>query len=537
MGVADRIGRERFEEIRRRAIRRRKRRRQQRTDGRAAVRKFRRYRDDPVRYAREVLGIEAWTSQAELLQAVADHDRVLCRSGHKCGKSLACVVLALWWVSTRARGYVVLTAPSFHQVKDILWRELREWYPKVRTALGGGELPKDPGTGLELEGGRRIIGLSTSKPENLAGISGSELLFVVDEGSGFPDDLYEVLKGNAAGGAKIVGISNPTRTVGWFFEGFRRGTYDLSPANDNGVPAHRWRLLHISSEDAARWNAENDNAIPGLATWSWVEEMREDEGPDYLESAVYLVRVLGAFPSQSTDAVVGYGLVRAAIQRWREDLEAEQRDPLVIGLDVARFGDDETMLQAVRGRFAYRARPVDPGDGNQVANAAVKYALELRREQRGEQVRINVDGKGVGASVVHALKVHPKVKEGRVRVCDIDVSSASDDDDHRNLRSQIWFGISSWLKDGGALPEDELLEAELVAPTYTFDVHGRKQVERKEVTRKTLRRSPDRADALGLAVYRGRGVEYGYEPALEEGDDDEDDEGWESLRAGGGGAL
>jgi hypothetical protein len=158
----------------------------------------------------------------------------------------------------------VLTAPTFHQVKDILWRELRFWYPRVQAELGGEELPKDPATGLHLPGGAEIVGISTKAPENLAGISGANLLFIVDEASGFPDELYEVIKGNSAGGAKIVAISNPTRTVGWFYQGFRRGTYDLRPANDNGIPSHRWRLLHISSEETPNVLA-NAELVPGLA--------------------------------------------------------------------------------------------------------------------------------------------------------------------------------------------------------------------------------------------------------------------------------
>lgn len=463
------------------------------------------YREDPVSFFREVLRVEPWARQAELIAAVGAHDRVLCRSGHKCGKSLSCVGLALWWVATRRRGRVILTAPTFRQVKDILWRELRFWYPRVQHALQGDDLPKDPATGLHLPGGREIVGISTNQPENLAGISGAELLFIVDEASGFPDDLYEVIKGNAAGGAKIVAISNPTRTVGWFFAGFKRGTYDLAgPAS-----ASRWRLLHISSEETPNV-LERTDAIPGLATAGWVEEMREECGPDYEMNAVYLVRVRGEFPAESTDAVIPLRAVNEAKRRW-ESVPAQDEAPLVLGVDVARFGDDETVIQPVRGSYAWSPTTLSKADGPTVAEEVVRIALAMRSGER-ERVRINVDGIGVGSSVVDALKRHEACAEGQIYVVDVNVGEAADDEDHANLRSQLWFGLRTWLLEGGAIPDDDGLESELLAPTYTFDARGRKKVMSKEDIRKVIGRSPDRADALCLAVYRGQVADYDYEP-------------------------
>lgn len=468
--------------------------------------RFEAYRDDPVAFFREVLRVEPWDRQAQLIDAVGSHDRVLCRSGHKCGKSLSCVGLALWWVATRRQGRVILTAPTFRQVKDILWRELRFWYPRVQHTMGGDDLPKDPATGLHLPGGREITGVSTNQPENLAGISGAELLFIVDEASGFPDELYEVIKGNAAGGAKIVAISNPTRTVGWFYEGFKRGTYDLEAAN---VPASRWRLIHISSEETPNVLGGTD-AIPGLATAGWVEEMREECSPDYESNAVYLVRVRGEFPTEATDSVIPLRVVHEAQKRW-EDVPPEAAAPLVLGVDVARFGDDETVIQPVRGGYAWLPTTLSKADGPTVAEEVVRLALAMRSGER-ERVRINVDGIGVGSSVVDALRRHEACAEGDVFVVDVNVGESADDEDHSNLRSQLWFGLRTWLIEGGAIPDDDSLESELLAPTYTFDARGRKKVMSKEDIRKVIGRSPDRADALCLAVYRGRSTEYDYEP-------------------------
>jgi phage terminase large subunit len=460
-------------------------------------RRFRKYINDPVGFFRDELGIDPWSLQAALIGAVGLHDRVLCRSGHKCGKSLACVGLALWWVATRARGHVVLTAPTFHQVKDILWRELTIWYPRLRSKLRGGDLPKDPATGLDLAGGRKIIGISTAKPENLAGISGAELLFIIDEASGFPNELFEVIMGNSGGGAKIVAISNPTRTVGWFFDGFKKGTYDLAPANDNGIPESRWRLLHISSEQSPNIVANDNGALyPGLAEPKWLAWMRDECGPDYENSALYLVRVRGEFPTEATDSVISLKFVTDATARWK-GLAPPLTGPLSIGVDVARFGDDETVIQVVRGSYAWEPIILTKADGPTVADAVARAALLHRRGT--ERVRVNIDGIGVGASVVDSLTRHDA--RTFMSITDVNVGSGSDDDNHTNLRSQLWFGIGVWLREGGTIPDDDRLTSELLAPTFTFDELGRKKVMSKKAIRQILQRSPDRADALALAVY------------------------------------
>lgn len=496
--------------------------------------RYRKYIDDPVGFFRDELGVDPWDEQARLIEAVAHHDRVACRSGHKCGKSLSCAGLALWWVATRPKGRVVLTAPTFHQVKDIIWRELRLWYPKVQAALDGTDLPLDPATGLSLPGGRQIVGISTKQPENLAGFSGPEQFFIIDEASGFPDELFEVVQGNAAGGAKIAAISNPTRTVGWFFRAFKSGTYDLAPANDNGErneeDSTRWRLVHISSEHTPNVKLGR-RVVPGLATRQYIAEMRRDCGPDWEKSAVYLVRVRGEFPTEATDSVIGLGQLLAAHQRYSpaNDTGPER---LVIGVDVSRFGGDETILCPRRGRLVFPCEAIQRADGPTVADAIARLALTLRRA--GEVVRVNIDGIGVGASVVDALRAHEAAKKGHLEVVDVQVGTAADDDDHVNLRAQLYFLVQRWLRDGGALPEDDLLDAELLAHTYSFDKVGRKQIVAKETIRRILGRSPDRADALALSLYEGRGVAYdGFQtPTADEADDDDDN--WGDGASGGG---
>lgn len=494
--------------------------------------KYDQYHDDPVAFFREVLGVDPWelhphdqwfgpepgqASQADLIRAVGEHDLVACASGHKIGKSITAVGLSLWFVCTRRNARVLLTAPTFNQVKSILWRELRNLFrDRALADKLGAELPLDPSTGLQLPDGNEIVGISTKTKENLAGFSGANLLFIIDEASGFPDDLWEVISsGNAAGGAKIFVISNPTRTSGWFYDLFRR-------------KLRGWVLFKVSSEMTPNVRS-GQKLIPGLATREFIESMREkcggselqsDGEPAYRKDAVYQVRVRGEFPSQGSQAVVPAALLERAVAKWKPDPQLFADEPPVVGVDVARYGNDKTVILPVRGLYAFKPVTVLDADGNAVAAEVIKVCYAVRVGVG--RVRVNIDGIGVGASVVDALKTCKEVLAGWIYLVDLNVGEAADEDEvnkerhdgpprqhYFNLRSQVWFGVTEWLKAGGTVPDlDELIQ-ELLCATYTFDLKNRKKVVAKDIMKEILGRSPDYADALCLAVYSGpRGRVY-----------------------------
>jgi hypothetical protein len=95
-------------------------------------------------------------------------------------------------------------------------------------------------------------------------------------------------------------------------------------------------------------------------------------------------------------------------------------------------------------------------------------------------------------------------ERGELDVVPVNVAEAATSEGYHRLRDQLWFGLLDWLKEGGAIPDDPKLFSELVAPTYFFDARGRQEVEEKDAIKKRLRRSPDRADALCLAVFEKR---------------------------------
>lgn len=497
------------------------------------------YYDDPVGFARDILGIEPWGRQREILEAAAKHDRVLVRSGHKVGKSLAAVILALWFVATRRRARVLITAPTFEQIKHIIWRELDIYYPRVgRIMEGPPHLPLDPRTGVAFSGNRQIFGRAARTKEGAAGVSGAEMLFIVDEASGFPDEQYEALKGNAAGGVKIVAFSNPTKASGWFFEGFRNGL---------------WHCIHVSSEESpnvvaalARERAaqrdpnapmaprgdqvEHEDEIPGVAGWPWVLEMRRECGVNYRTHPIYQVRVLGEFPSAGPNAIMSLDGVTAARKRWddhvRRNLEASRAidhgiwGALELGIDPARFGDDDCVIFPRRGRFLYEPRVLSGRVlGAQIAEAAVQCVRELRRARMDDgPVVVKIDPLGrAGVEAAAAIRAHEAHKNGELVLVEVDVNRAADNEEaYSDLRTQLWFAGAQWIGDGldedgnpipldaqgPMLPPCPQLTKELLTSTYGFDARGRQLAASKDAMRAILKCSPDHADAFNLAVYR-----------------------------------
>ena len=429
--------------------------------------------------------LSAWPRQAELLRLVASNDHVACKSGQKTGKSNSLAILALWWCVTRPRSRVLLTAPSSHQIKNILWPEIRQLHTNARYRLGG-ELFIDPSKGLVWGDKWGIFAVTTDKPERIQGISGSRQLIIIDEASGYPEPLFGALQGNLAGGGKMVMTSNPTQTSGTFYDAF-------------GKNREHWARVSISSLETPNFNPDLTR-VPGLANPEWLAFSALEWGGE--DSPLYQTRALGNFPSQASNAVVGSALVDAAVARWAT---MPDEGPLTLGLDVARFGDDDSAIAPRRGNKVYPLLIERGKSTDQIAGWALQHATALR--QGDETVTINVDSIGVGGGVEDALKAY-KLKW--LIVNGINASErANDSEKFANRRAEMAFGVADFLRQGGAIPQDGKLEGELVAPTYDFDPQGRMRVESKDAIKKRIKRSPDRADAVALAVHRAHARKQG----------------------------
>jgi hypothetical protein len=258
---------------------------------------------------------------------------------------------------------------------------------------------------------------------------------------------------------------------------------------------------NASNPDPSTWH-------PGLAGREWIDRQLAIHGAD---SAFADVRIFGNFPKQGANAVCGLELVEAAQKRHAlPDVLPSGGLPklerLRVGVDVARFGDDDSVIYMVRGFRTVLVHAVHGHDTQQIAGLVRRLvAEESERYCREKMIRaeerpvIKVDGIGVGAGVVDALRVGVAPGE----IVDVNASEVANDQTLYGLaRSEMWFAARDWIRDGGTLPPDaKLLVGELTACLYKFDARGRYMVESKDELKARLKRSPDHADALCLAVY------------------------------------
>jgi len=455
-----------------------------------------RWAHNPVLFARQVFGADPWAKQCEVLQAVDEHPYVATRSGHKVGKSWVDAAVAHWWVCTRPGGLAVFTAPAGHQVENVLWPEFRRLY-EVAARRGyhlGGHLYDDYHKGLRYADGRNVRGLTTRDPEAFAGISAPNLLLIVDEASGFPQKIFDAVFGNSTGGGHLLLTGNPTRTSGTFFDAFHS-------------KRAAWKNIRVSSRETPNFTP-GARRIQGLASPEGVAQLEAHFG---VGSPVLEVRVEGNFPRGGICCVVSLGQVEDAENRWLDHQnEPPPDEPLYVGLDCGREGDDQTVAVPRRGHRALAVLDGLPkGDGPDTAGR-VMQALHSCKINGRELVRpaekpiINVDVIGVGTSVFDALKRRDDCVAVPVNGSSSPtVEPPPGTPGYHNLRAQLHFETSHWLSNAGEIPQHSLLQGDLLAPEYFFDSNGRFQVEEKKQIKSKLGRSPDHGDALALSIFEG----------------------------------
>ena len=443
-----------------------------------------RYRDKPVEFAREVLGIEKlWSFQIELLEAIRDHKRVAVASGHKVAKSFTAAVVALWWFCSYEDARVVLTAPTARQVDKILWREIRKMHARARIPIGG-----EPGglarTGLVAPDLREIVGFTAKEAEGVAGVSGANLLYIPDEASGVPQEIFEAIEGNRAGGARLLLLGNPTRNEGEHFDAFF-GKSEF------------YKTIRVSSESTPNAITGKD-VIPGLATREWIEEKRREWGED---SALWKIRVKGEHALSEDGKIISVALLVDAEERW-DDAEAVGR--LCIGIDPAGPGDegDETAFASRRG---FKVTKLRTWRGlNEDAIVAQLVGVIAEDAELGEVPLVVVDSLGeVGSKVARKLRAYLEDHPGAFELVTVRGSDRATREPavYHLRRDELWANMTRWLREGGAIPSDTKLSAELHAPDWVTNLAGKLKASDKRELRRALGRSPDRADACCLAVW------------------------------------
>ncbi|WP_437958583.1 hypothetical protein WME76_02235 [Sorangium sp. So ce119] len=461
------------------------------------------YQRAPVRFCEEQLGFEPWDRQAEVLEALVPPGAwVSVVSGHKIGKSSLAAGAAHWFSSSFEEARVVLLAPKAEHIRVVIWREVTKFYKRSgrcsscraiearenRTPdpcpfcspLGDPEwLSVEPHRGLRYPDGREIFGYTARDVDAIGGLSGPNMLFIYDEASGIPDGVFNAMKGNAAGGVRVLMIGNPLRTTGEFYE-----------SRHNPAKKKLYTTFQISSEDTP--NARTGRAvIPGLATRKWCEERAEEWGRD---SVLYAVRVRGEDPKYEEGQLVPVDVIEDAEKRW-ETARAEGR--LQIGVDVAFTGDDAAIAPR-RGQKILEVTSIsDAGDEETLAEH-VMSAVRAHRRDHERKPLVVYDSNGPGARLGKALRAYAD----EIEIVGVNgTATPRSPKEFFQLRDEVACNFAAWLKAGGAIPSDGKLQGE-IGHTKAIDAGGgRRRVWSNDAIKRVLGRSPDRRNACELAVW------------------------------------
>lgn len=428
-------------------------------------------------------GPESW--QVQILTAVRDGlltpnqaIQLAASSGHGVGKSALVAWLILWGISTFEDTRGVVTANTETQLKTKTWAELGKWH---RLFLAR-DLFKLTATAIfspERERTWRIdmVPWSERNTEAFAGLhnQGKRVILIMDEASAIPDKIHETAEGALTdANTQILWImfGNPTRNTGRFREAF--------PGQRH---ANRWRTWTVDSREISFTNKAQVK--------TWVESYGEDS--DFVR-----VRVRGVFPRTGSMEFISIEETRSASLR---EVTSTIYDPLILGVDVARFGDDESVIFFRKGRDA-RSRPPIRLRGVDTMAFAGRVA-EAFITTRADAVF--VDGTGVGGGVVDRLR--------QLQVPCFDIQFGAKPDSlgfltgdsgvkYANKRAEMWGAMREWLKTGSTPSPDTNegleLSAQLVGPLYGMNAQDAIQLERKEDMKKRGLASPDLADALAL---------------------------------------
>jgi phage terminase large subunit len=423
----------------------------------------------PALFAKEALGATPTEQQWEASRAIVKTRRVSIRSGHGTGKSTFMAWCVLWFLACYFPAKVPATAPTSHQLEDVLWSEIAKWHRvlKERFPALGEQFEWTAGAFRMKSAPNESFSVArTSRPERpeaLQGFHADSILFLIDEASGVADNVFEVAEGAlSTDGAYVVMAANPTRQSGYFFDSHHkmRGS---------------WAALHWSGVDSPRVSRD------------YIANMKKKYGE---RSPVYKVRVLGEFVG-AVDGVIALELCESAKIR---EVAVIDKAKVIWGVDVARFGDDSSALAKRKGN--HQLEPVKEWYGKDTMQLVGLIKAEWdRTPQHLRPVAINVDVIGIGAGVVDRLKELELPVVG-VNVSETEAVNAFEGRQFNRLRDELWWKAREWLeaKDCKLADDDELI-AELTTPTYSILSNGLIKVEGKPELKARGVKSPNRADA------------------------------------------
>lgn len=443
---------------------------------------------DLVWYCRNVLKFNPTEQQEEVLRSIGawalqnkdlpPHKRVpkriAIKSGRGTGKSRLLAAIMHWFETTRRDSVTVCTAPKASQLQDVIWREFallqnaavppfNDHFEIMKEEIRHKESPKT----------QMAIARTARKenPEALQGIRAQNMMILCDEASGIPEEIFIVMEGSMSNpGCLVIMAANPTRVEGTFYNAF-------------GKDREIWESYTFN-------RAKLDPTKYPFLDPHFPERMAIKYGRD---SNIYRVHVLGEFPCADPDTLIPLWQVEAAVDR---EITPAEDDVVVYGVDVARFGDDESVLVKRKGNLFFEMKSWRQKDTMQLS-----YEIHLQAK-KDKPAKIFVDTIGVGGGVADRLR------DLGWDAVDVNVSERpSVDDRFYRLRDQLWWNMKEVFENGTIAITEECADplkegdSELVGQLSTVKYRlnpndGKLRIETKDERKRRGLHSPDRAEAM-----------------------------------------
>lgn len=503
-------------------------------DAKRAEKILARCRNDLVFHVEHVQGVSTLEPyQRRIIDAVTraiqgkGKRRIAISACHDVGKTWTSSKVVLACGSCFPGAKIITTAPSWNSVEKLLWSEIRSGHRTSKYPLGGrmlntewkirddwfaeGISPKEDASEGEGQG--------TSS--GFQGRHGQLVIVIFDEATGIPPKRWIQAEGMmTSANVVFIAIGNPTSRSSPFFRCFSNSQwekiylscFDSPNLTANGITdmealVREYDILRSMGEEA-RFDRINAYKVvqEKLLTAQWVMEKALDWGLDH---PLFVSKVLGRFPDQDDHTLLPLGIVERAQLREYAPTNA---DRFSIGVDVARFGTDKSVIKTLQGPKLVRSKTLIKADTNETAGAVMQEIEACG----SHNIVISIDGTGVGAGVVDKLrenqrerKIHHMVEIREVNFGEgFDFISKDRENKKRieaeklyvNRKAYLFVQLANDLKQNLVLPDDSVYLEELPTIIYKFDSKGRYVIESKdEYKKRTGRGSPDDADALALA--------------------------------------
>ena len=453
--------------------------------------------ETPIFFYKSILSCPYWEKQQEILESCFKCQRTTVASCNASGKSYNVARIALAFLYAYPNSIVVTTAPTFRQVDNVIWRELRGAHEQSKVPLGG----KLNQTELELGNNWYAFGVASDKPDNVRGIhaTGGHILIIVEEAQGIAKDILTALEGNlTSNDVSLIYIGNPTVGYGTFFDSHKSNLFNKIVITAFDTP--NFTANNIKSvADLKKFQSLDEMRylklpVPQLVTPQWAWGRLQEWGED---SPMFRSLVCAEFPEESTDTLIPLQWIKEALDKKFDEKELKYTVN-VVSIDVARFGDDTTVFTAVDGyRQGCITRDIQWHNGKDTMKTVGK-AISMFNECGYEQNRdmFVVDDTGVGGAVTDRL-----VELG-YNVLPVNFGERAEQDGFANKKAEIFWTLRKVFQNKTIrLLDKGKVVNELNIVRFDMTSQGDIAIVPKKKMKAEGLGSPDFADSMALAIY------------------------------------